>query len=75
MDKKVIIASKNPVKLKAVKEGFTKMFQEETFNFKGISVPSGVQDQPMEDDTTLRGALNRANNAMAKVQNADYWVG
>lgn len=51
------------------------MFQEENFNFEGISVPSGVQDQPMDDNTTLTGALNRANNAMARVQNADYWVG
>lgn len=75
MDKKVIIASKNPVKLKAVKEGFTKMFRDENFNFEGISVPSEVQDQPMDDDTTLAGALNRANNAMAKIQSADYWVG
>ena len=75
MDKKVIIASQNPVKLRAVKEGFTKMFKEETFSFEGISVPSGVQDQPMDDDTTLMGARNRANNAMAKEQNADYWVG
>lgn len=75
MDKKVIIASQNPVKLKAVKKAFTKMFKEETFSFEGISVPSGVHDQPMDDDKTFEGAFNRANNAMAEVQNADYWVG
>lgn len=75
MNKKVIIASQNPVKLSAVKRGFSKMFRQEKFDFEGISVPSGVQDQPMDNSTTLAGALNRANNAMAKVQNADYWVG
>lgn len=51
------------------------MFQQETFDFEGISVPSGVQDQPMNDSTSLTGALNRDNNAMAKIQHTDYWVG
>lgn len=75
MNKKIIIASSNPVKINAVKVGFTQMFRQETFEFEGVSVPSGVQDQPMDDRTTLTGALNRANNAMAKIQQADYWVG
>ena len=51
------------------------MFKQEAFDFEDISVPSGVQDQPMNNKTTLEGALNRANNAMAIKQNADYWVG
>lgn len=75
MNKKVIIASRNPVKINAVKIGFTSMFSNETFDFEEISVPSGVQDQPLDNSTTLGGALNRANNAMAKSKNADYWVG
>ena len=41
MSKKVIIASKNPVKINAVKIGFEKMFPLEKFEFKGVSVPSG----------------------------------
>lgn len=75
MNKKVIIASRNPVKLNAVKEGFAKMFEGERFDFEGISVPSGVQDQPTDNQATLTGAMNRANNAMARVEDADYWVG
>lgn len=75
MNKKVIIASNNPVKINAVETGFKRMFTHETFVFEGISVPSGVQDQPLNDSTTLRGAQNRAENAMAKVPDADYWVG
>lgn len=63
------------MKIEAVKTGFTKMFKRETFDFEGLSVPSGVQDQPMDDRTTLMGASNRANNAMAKASYADYWVG
>lgn len=75
MIKKVIIASENPVKIDAVKKGFAWMFSEEEFEFEGISVPSGVQDQPMDDNITLTGALNRADNAMAKLPHADFWVG
>lgn len=75
MIKKVIIASQNPVKIEAVKSAFTKMFSQEKFEFEGISVPSGVQDQPMGDEMTLTGALNRAGNAMAKLPHANFWVG
>ena len=33
------------------------------FDVKGCDVPSGVSDQPMTDQETWQGALNRANNA------------
>lgn len=75
MNKKVVIASRNPVKINAVKTGFSKMFKNEQFSFEGVSVPSGVQDQPLSDSTTLKGALNRAENAMKKIEDGDYWVG
>ena len=48
--KKVIIASKNPVKIQAVKNGFEKMFPNQEFEFIGISVPSNVADQPFSND-------------------------
>lgn len=75
MIKKIIIASQNPVKIAAVKSGFEKMFSQEKFEFEGVSVPSGVQDQPMGDKMTLTGAFNRAENAMAKLPHANFWVG
>jgi len=75
MLKRVIIASKNPVKIAAVKEGFTKMFSSQSFDFEGIGVSSGVSDQPMSHRETLEGAINRANNAKKEKPNADYWVG
>ncbi len=73
--KKIIVASKNPVKIEAVKIGFEKIFPEDEFEFEGISVPSGVNDQPMTNEETLQGAINRAENAFAKINYADYWVG
>jgi inosine/xanthosine triphosphatase len=73
--KTVIVASKNPVKLKAVEVGFQKMFPNEAFEFIGVSVPSGVPDQPMSDTETFQGAKNRVNNAQNTKTNADYYVG
>jgi inosine/xanthosine triphosphatase len=73
--KKVVIASKNPVKIEAVKCGFEKMFVGEEFEFVGVSVPSGVADQPMMSVETLKGANNRAENAQKELPAADYWVG
>jgi len=72
--RKVMVASKNPVKIDAVKIWFEKMFPEETFEFVWVSVKSEVADQPLSYQETLLGATNRANNAKNKYPNADYWV-
>jgi len=73
--KKVIVASKNPVKLLAAKMGFEKMYPGQEFGIEGISVPSGVADQPMSDKETLEGAVNRAQNAKREMPEAAYWIG
>jgi len=73
--KTIIVASNNPVKLQAAREGFMQMFPGETFTFATVSVPSGVDDQPFSSRETLQGALNRAQNARALMPHADYWVG
>ncbi len=72
---KIIVASKNPVKVNAVKIGFERIFPELKAAFEGVAVPSLVSDQPLSDEETLRGAANRAKNAKADFPNADYWVG
>ena len=73
--KKIIITSKNPVKIDAVKIAFRKVFPEETFKFKGVSVSSDVSNQPIGNEEILAGASNRVNNAISSFPNADYWVG
>lgn len=72
--KKIVVASKNPVKLAAALNGFKAMFPGEEFSCDGVSAPSGVADQPRDDDETLRGALNRAEN-VSKLAEGDFWVG
>ena len=45
------------------------------FTARGVSVPSGVPDQPFSDAETLQGALNRAERARELEPAADFWVG
>ncbi len=73
--KKVVVASLNPVKINATREGFQKMFPEENFEFQGIEVASGVGHQPQNDHETMQGAINRADAALIAVSNADFSIG
>src|SRR5215467_10737275 len=73
--KRIIVASTNPVKIQAALSGFQAMFPGESFTTQGVSVPSGVSDQPMSDEETLQGALNRAKAARALMPDADFWAG
>lgn len=73
--KKVVIASKNPVKIQAVKDGFKKIFPNEKFQYIGVSVPSGVSEQPKNNNETFMGATIRANNASKEMPDAEYFVG
>ncbi len=71
----IVIASTNPVKINASLKGFKKMFKDETFKVEGISMPSGVSEQPLTNNETFQGALNRANQASQRISTADYYVG
>jgi inosine/xanthosine triphosphatase len=73
--KTVIVASTNPVKIQATRNGFERMYPREHFRVTGIAVPSGVRDQPVSDDETFQGAMNRALAAADHTPDADYWVG
>ncbi|AKD05110.1 inosine/xanthosine triphosphatase [Pontibacter korlensis] len=73
--RKVVIASKNPVKINAALDGLQRMFPEAEFIPEPANVASGVADQPMSDQETLQGALNRVAKAKAAYPDADYWVG
>jgi len=72
---KIIVASKNPVKINATLASFQQIFPNETFEAVGVSVPSGVSDQPITSAETIQGAMTRATNAREAQPDADYWVG
>ena len=69
--KKVVIASKNPVKINATKKAFERVFNNQ-FEFEGFSADSLVSDQPMNNLETLTGAMNRLKNIQHL--KADYFV-
>ena len=72
---KIIVASKNPVKINATQTAFQQAFPDDVFDVSGVSVPSDVSDQPMTTTETLQGAMNRATNAKQHSPQATYWVG
>ncbi|ENI4128693.1 inosine/xanthosine triphosphatase [Vibrio fluvialis] len=73
--KKVIIASLNPAKIRAVESAFSTVFPDYRCVFQGVSVPSEVADQPMSDHETKLGALNRVRNAKQRITDGDFYVG
>ena len=71
---RIVVASKNPVKLEAVKDGLS-VFLTDEIEVLGVSVESGVADQPMSDAETLSGAENRVRNAQLQYTGHDFYVG
>lgn len=72
---KIIVASKNPVKINAVREAFAASFATTPLNLLGVQAASGVSDQPVGDTATRLGARNRVTNARSQHPDADFWVG
>lgn len=72
---KILVGSKNPVKIGAVMDAFSKYFTD--VNVTGIEVASGVANQPKNEET-FTGAENRAMALMMSKNahmNADFFVG
>ncbi len=67
---RVVVGSKNPVKVGAVQEAFRRYFPD--CEVSGVEVKSGVNEQPMSEVETVMGARNRARRCIG---NANYGVG
>lgn len=72
---RLVVASTNPVKQAAALTGFQKLWPDQQFEVSGLAAQSGVADQPMTDDETLQGAVNRVAAIKAQEPTADYWIG
>lgn len=70
----VIVGSRNPVKISCTDSGFHQVF-EGIYLVEGLNVSSDVEAQPVGDEQTYKGAMNRANNSKAVFPEADFWVG
>ncbi len=72
--KQVVVGSENPVKIEAVKQAFEIIWPDEAWHVFGTKTVSGVSDQPMSDEESIKGATNRARLALAH-PGADFGVG
>ena len=81
---KIVLASTSKIKSDAVQNCFERLVREDVtldgddplvVDVRHRSVPSGVSDQPVGLETTVRGAQNRLQNArMAGGSDQDYYV-
>lgn len=75
MQKTVLVASKNPVKIEAIREGFFKVFPDTEYEFLSVEVSSGVSDQPFGMEETLTGAKNRVDHLVRTQPLAAFYAG
>ena len=71
--KKVVVASTNPAKMKVAMQAFAAVFPEEELTFIALKSDSGVQEQPMGEETR-RGARNRLAFIREGHPDADYYI-
>ncbi len=72
---KVVVASRNPVKIGATERAFATLFPGTALRILSTDVESGVSDQPTSDNETRVGARNRTMAASNALSEADFWVG
>lgn len=69
---KIAVGSTNPAKLKAARLTVKKLFPKA--KIISVDVNSGVNAQPKSDEESIKGAINRAKNALKKT-NSDFAIG
>ncbi len=72
---RVVVASRNPVKIGATQKAFETVFPDTPVEIMAADVDSGAGDQPNSDEATRRGAKTRAMRSAENVPEADFWVG
>ena len=71
----IVVASRNPVKIDAVRQAFSSQFPSVGLELIPVDIESGVSDQPDSDQETRRGSRNRVEEAWRAHPDADFWVG
>ncbi|WP_404342543.1 inosine/xanthosine triphosphatase [Pseudoalteromonas mariniglutinosa] len=70
---RIIVGSRNPVKINAAKHIFSLFFTEHNIDCQGIDAPSGVPAQPIGEEQTRLGAENRVSYCQQHYE-ADFYV-
>ncbi len=71
---KIVLGSTSEAK-KEILDNALKTAIAGKYQIVGVSADSGVSDQPLIEDETVKGAVNRAKNAFKQVSDADFAVG
>ncbi|MGO2478881.1 MAG: inosine/xanthosine triphosphatase [Pseudoalteromonas sp.] len=69
---KIIVGSKNPVKINAAKKIFELYYPNHNIDCEGVAAPSNVPDQPIGEEQTRIGAQNRVQYCQKHYQ-ADFY--
>ena len=72
---KIVVGSKNTVKIEAVREALALYDVFTDAEVVGINAASGVSEQPKSLEETIRGAKNRAEASYASSPNVAYGFG
>lgn len=70
---RIVVGSRNPVKINAAYHAFKTLFNEADIHCEGMDAPSGVAAQPMTEFDTRLGAINRVKYCQ-QTQTADFYV-
>jgi inosine/xanthosine triphosphatase len=70
---KVVVGSNNPVKINAANSAVSALYDDANVTCEGIHAPSGVADQPMSSEETLKGAVNRVKFCKQQIE-ADFYI-
>jgi len=71
---KVVVGSKNPVKVNAVRNALAAYFPQHDVQAQGIAAPSNVSEQPMTSKETRDGAVNRLRYCQSNQPHADFYA-
>ena len=70
---KVVVGSKNPVKVNASRTVIAKLYPDHLIECEGLNAPSHVPEQPMNAVETREGAINRVKYCQQNVE-ADFYI-
>jgi len=70
---KIIICTENKAKVQAIESVLNRVWTD--FSLVNEKFDSDISEQPLSETEGIEGAMNRANNAKLKHQDADYCIG
>ena len=70
---RVVLASTNPTKHRAVAQALRRLFPEEDHEVVGVAVTPGPP--PYTEQRILEAARHRVHQARARIPKGDFWVG